>query len=125
MTRKSIKALEREIEIQKAVLAVKSNQYKSIYAAAKALGLPFESLQRRVNGGHTRAEARLLQQLLSKNQETTLLKCIKELTSSGYAPSHRILREVAEEVQSNKCRVFQPQQPQLQLQIPNLPLRQD
>jgi hypothetical protein len=130
MTRKrSIKALEREIEIQKAVLAVKSNQYKSIYAAAKALGLPFESLRHRINWGHTRAEARLLQQLLSKNQEATLLKWIKELTSSGYAPSHRILREVAEEVRSNKCRVFQPQQPQLQLQpqlqIPNLPLGQD
>ncbi|KFY08362.1 hypothetical protein V491_08449, partial [Pseudogymnoascus sp. VKM F-3775] len=32
---------------------------------------------------------------------------IKGLTASGYTPSHRILREVAEEVRSNKCRVFQ------------------
>jgi hypothetical protein len=57
--KRSIKALECEIEIQKAVLAVKSNQYKSIYAAAKALGLPEETLRRRINGGHTRVEAHL------------------------------------------------------------------
>ena len=105
--KRSIKALEREIEIEKAVLAVKSNQYKSIYAAAKALKVPEETLRRRLKGGHTRVEARRKQQLLSKIQEQTLLKWIKGLTISGYAPSHRILREVAEEVRSNKCRVFQ------------------
>ena len=51
--RRSIKALEYEIEIQKAILAIKSNQYKSIYAAAKALGLQEDTLRRRVNGGNT------------------------------------------------------------------------
>jgi hypothetical protein len=51
--KRSIKALGHEIEIQKAVLAVKSNQYKSIYAAAKALGLPEDTLRCRVNGGNT------------------------------------------------------------------------
>jgi hypothetical protein len=112
--KRSLKALEREIEMQKAVLAVKSNQYKSVYAAAKDLGIPEQTLRRRVNGKHTRIEARQQQQLLSKNQEKTLLKWIKELTVSGYAPSHRILREVADEVRSNKCRVFQPQLQHLQ-----------
>jgi hypothetical protein len=116
--KRSIKALEHEIEIQKAVSAVKSNQYKSVYAAAKAFKLPERTLQRRI-------EARQQQQLLSKNQEQTLLKWIKELTYSGYAPSHRILQEVADEVRSNKCRIFQAQQLQLQPQIPKLPLRQD
>jgi hypothetical protein len=105
--KRSIKALERDIELKKAVEAVKSNQYKSVYAAAKALGLPEQSLRNRLNGVHTRTEVRQKQQLLSKNQEQTLLKWIKGLTLSGYAPSHRILREVAEEVRSNKCRVFQ------------------
>jgi hypothetical protein len=63
-----------------------------------------------------RKEARQQQQLLTKNQEQILLKWIKELTASGYAPSYRILREVADEVRSNKCRVFQPQQQQQQPQ---------
>jgi hypothetical protein len=108
---KSIKAQEREIQIQKAILAIKSNQYKSIYAAAKALKLSEATLRCRVNGRHTRIEARQHQQLLSKNQEQTLLKWIKELTVSGYAPTHRILREVADEVRLNKCRVFRVFQP--------------
>jgi hypothetical protein len=42
--KRSIRALEREIEIQKAVLAIKSGQHKSVYAAAKALGLLEETL---------------------------------------------------------------------------------
>ena len=105
--KRSIKALKREIEVEKAITAIKSGQFKSVYAAAKALGLPERTLCRRLKGGSTRSEARLQQQLLSKNQEETLLKWIKGLTLSGYAPSHQILREVAEEVRSNKCRVFQ------------------
>ncbi|KFY41225.1 hypothetical protein V494_03129 [Pseudogymnoascus sp. VKM F-4513 (FW-928)] len=100
--KRSIKALEREIEIEKAIVAIKAGQFKSVHAAAKALKLLKESLRCRLNGVHTRAEARQKQQLLSKNQEQTLLKWIKGLTLSGYAPSHRILREVAEEVRSNK-----------------------
>ena len=107
--KRSIKALEREIEIENAVLAIKSGQFKSVHAAAKALKLPKESLRCRINGVNTRSEARQKQQHLSKNQEIILLKWIKGLTASGYAPSHRILREVAEEVRSNKCRVFQTQ----------------
>jgi hypothetical protein len=67
--KKSIAALEHNIELDKAVLAVKSNQYKSVYAAAKALGLPEHSLRHRINGGITRIEAHQKQQLLSKTQE--------------------------------------------------------
>ena len=106
--RRSIKTQERNIQLSEAVLGVKTGKFKSAYAAAKALGLRPETVRRRISGlqkPHT--EAHQSQQLLSKNQEQTLLKWIKGLTLSGYAPSHRILREVAEEVRSNKCRVFQ------------------
>ncbi|OBT91305.1 hypothetical protein VE01_10722 [Pseudogymnoascus verrucosus] len=47
--RRSIKAQEHNIEIEKAVLAVRSNQFKSAYAAAKALDLPVQSIRRRLN----------------------------------------------------------------------------
>ena len=60
-----------------------------------------------MNGGLTRAKARQQQQLLLKSQEETLLKWIKVLTISGYAPSHRILREVAEDIRADRCRIFQ------------------
>jgi hypothetical protein len=107
--KRSIKAQEREIRLIEAVIGVKSGKYKTAYAASKALQLNLNTILKRVNGGNTQQEARQQQQLLSKNQETVLLKWIKELTTSGYAPSYRILREVAEEVRSNKCRVFQTQ----------------
>jgi hypothetical protein len=105
--KRSIKAQELNLRLSKAVSGVQSGKFKTAYAAAKALGLRAETVRSRIRGTPTRLEARQKQQLLSKNQEQTLLKWIKGLTLSGYAPSHRILREVAEEVRSNKCRVFQ------------------
>jgi hypothetical protein len=96
--RRSIKAQELDFQLSEATLGIKSGKFKSSYAAAKALGLCERTIQRRIKGGSTRREARQQQQLLSKNQEQTLLKWIKELTASSYAPSHRILREVAEEI---------------------------
>ena len=65
------------------------------------LGLRSNTVIQRVKGSNTRQEARQQQQLLLKNQEATLLKWIKELTNSGYAPSYCILREIAEEIRVN------------------------
>jgi hypothetical protein len=107
--RKSIKAQELDLRLSEAVLGVRTKKFKSANAAAVALGLRPDSVHKRLRGRSTRIEARQQQQLLSKNQEQTLLKWIKELTSSGYAPSHRILREVADEVRTNRCHVFQTQ----------------
>ncbi|KFY81220.1 hypothetical protein V499_00001 [Pseudogymnoascus sp. VKM F-103] len=70
--RRSIKAQGRNIQLSKAVLGVQTRKFKSAYTAAKALGLRPDTKQ----------------QLLSKNQEKTLLKWIKELTASGYAPTY-------------------------------------
>ncbi|KFZ17205.1 hypothetical protein V501_01865 [Pseudogymnoascus sp. VKM F-4519 (FW-2642)] len=109
--RKSIKAQELDLRVSKAIEGVKLGKFKSANAAAIAFRLRPDTVRKRISGVHqTRREARLKQQLLSKNQEIILLKWIKELTTSGYAPSHQILREVVDEVRSNKCRVFQPQQ---------------
>jgi transposase len=108
--KKSRKSEELEALLAEAILGIQNKKYKSSYEAAKALGLSCNTVSKRVSQQRpSRQEARQKQQLLSKNQEATLLKWIKELTTSGYAPSHRILHEVAEEVRSNRCRVFQTQ----------------
>jgi hypothetical protein len=105
---RSIKAQERDIRLSEAVLGVQTGKCKSANAAAVALRLRPDTVRRRISGvQQIHSKAHSSQQLLSKNQEQTLLKWIKRLTLSGYAPSHRILREVTEEVRSNKCRVFQ------------------
>jgi hypothetical protein len=107
--KRSLKAQERDNLLSKAVAGVKSGLYKSANDAAKALHLRPDTVLDSIKGRATCREARYKQQILSKNQEETLLKWIKGLAASGYAPSQRILREVAEEVRSNKCRVFQTQ----------------
>jgi len=87
--RKSIQAQELDFRLSEAVLGVQTGKYKSANAAAVALKLRPDTVRKRISGVHqTRIEARLKQQLLSKNQEITLLKWIKVLTNSGYAPSH-------------------------------------
>jgi len=102
--RKSIQATELDKQLTEAVLGVQSGKYKSSYEAAKQLGLNRRSVTRRVHGGLSRVQARQQQQKLSPTQEKTLLKWIKQLTISGYSPSHSLLKEIAEEVRTNQSR---------------------
>jgi hypothetical protein len=96
--RRSKQAAERDRAVAQAVLDVQSGKYKSSYEAEKLLGLPKSSVTRRVKGGLTRSQARHSQQLLSPTQENELLRWIKRLTISGYAPSRLVLRQIVEEI---------------------------
>jgi hypothetical protein len=100
--RKSQTAAEIEVRVNEAVLGVQSGLYKSSYEAAKQLGVPKNTVTRRVNGGLSRSQARQQQQKLSCAQENVLLKWIKELTISGYSPGHRLLKEIAEELRTKR-----------------------
>ena len=55
---KSTKASELDIRLAKGVKGVKSGLYKSLYEAAKVLGLNRDTLTRRVKGGYNRTQAR-------------------------------------------------------------------
>jgi transposase len=99
--RKSLDASQLDTQVGKAVQGVQSGKYKSSYEAAKQLGLPRNTVTRRVNGGLSRSQARQRQQKLSYAEEKVLLKWIKELTISGYSPGHRLLKEIAEEIRRN------------------------
>ncbi|APA16038.1 hypothetical protein SS1G_10153 [Sclerotinia sclerotiorum 1980 UF-70] len=100
--RKSLKVQEMESRLAEAVLGVQNGKYKSSYEAAKELGLPKDTVTRRVKGGSSRSEARQSQQKLSAVQENVLLKWIKQLTISGYSPGHQLLKELAEELRSKR-----------------------
>ena len=58
------------------------------------------TVYRRLNGHSSRSTARLKQQLLSESQENTLLKWIKQLTSSGYPVTYPLLRDIASEIRT-------------------------
>jgi hypothetical protein len=100
--RKSLDASQLDTQVGKAVQGVQSGKYKSSYEAAKQLGLPRNTVTRRVNGGLSRSQARQRQQKLSYAEEKVLLKWIKELTISGYSPGHRLLKEIAEEIRTKR-----------------------
>jgi transposase len=100
--RKSAQASELDFRIAEAIKDIKSGKYKSPYEAAKVLGLNRDTLTRRVKGGLSRTQARHAQQKLSYDQENVLLKWIKQLTVSGYSPGHQLLKEVAEEIRSER-----------------------
>jgi transposase len=100
--RKCTNALELDTKLTQAALGVKQGVYKTAWSAANALGLNKNSVLKRVNGGLSRSQARQQQQKLSPAQEKVLVKWIKELTISGYSPGHRLLKEIAEELQSKR-----------------------
>jgi hypothetical protein len=100
--RRSQKALEKENLTTEAVYGVRSGRFESCYAAAKALGLSRNTVTQRVAGRASVAEARQKQQHLTGNQEKLLLKWIKQLTVSGYAPGYQLLREIADEIRADR-----------------------
>lgn len=127
--RKSQKALELENRITEALAGIKSGLYATPYAAAKALQLRSNTVLKRVRGGNSKQVARQTQQLLTPAQETTLLKWIKQLTITGYAPTYQLLREIAQEIRVNRVRVYDPysavQQAMPVTLVPRLPIGQE
>ena len=100
--RKSLNAQNIDTQVTEAVLGVQSGKYKSLYEAAKLLGLSARTVTCRVKGGLSRSQARQQQQKLSPTQEKVLLKWIKELTISGYSPGYWLLKEIAKELRSKQ-----------------------
>src|SRR5437870_4354034 len=96
--RRSQKAAENDKLVEEAVAGVLSGKYKSGHEAAKLLGANRATVYNRLTGKPSRSTARLDQQLLHDHEEIVLTKWIKELTITGYAPSHSLLREMAEEI---------------------------
>jgi len=100
--RRSQKAAENDKLVEEAVVRVLSKKYKSSYEAAKVLGVNHKTVHNRLTGVPSHSTARLGQQLLHGHEEIVLTKWIKELTITGYAPSHRLLREMAEEIRNQR-----------------------
>ena len=84
-----------EQKIEQALEEFDSHRFPSIRAAAKAHNLPPTTLNRRIQGGISKQEARSTQQLLSQHQEALLARWILDLEAGGFAPSHAQIREMA------------------------------
>jgi hypothetical protein len=104
--RKSQRGTQRDNLVDQAALDVRSGKYRSSYQAEKILGLPKDSVTRRVNGTVSRSQARHHQQILSPTQENVLLKYIKTLTITGFSPSYLVIRQIVEEIRPKHLREF-------------------
>ena len=77
---------EQNQRIEEGINGVKSGLYKDCMAAAKALNVPYSTLNHRFKGRPTRVQAHENQQLLSEEEETELARWIRQLAVQGYPP---------------------------------------
>jgi hypothetical protein len=68
-TRRPLRQMDK---IKRALASISSGEYRTPYQAAKVLGLSEATLQWRIKGGKSHAEAREAQQLLSRAEEKAL-----------------------------------------------------
>jgi hypothetical protein len=89
-------------KVKQALAGLALKQWKTPYAAAKALGLSETTLRRHMRGGKSRAEAREAQQKLTKAEEKVLVEWITRLTATGHPARHGFIRDMAEEIRRQR-----------------------
>lgn len=85
-------------KVKQAILGLKSERWKTRYAAAKALSMSYKTLTRRINGGKSHSEARETQQKLTKAEEKVLGSWITHLTTVGHPARYEFIRDMVEEI---------------------------
>ena len=83
-----------EANIQKALSAIKNQEYSSIRKAALAFNIPNATLQSRMSGRKSRTEAHEAEQILSNAEEKTLARWITRLTRTGFPASPALAIEI-------------------------------
>ena len=103
MTRhKSEKAAETDAKVEAAIDGLCNGVYSTPYAAAKALQLSRNTLNRRLAGGNSRAQGKENQQNLTHAEEQALARWITRLTATGHPARHTFIKEIAEEIQKQR-----------------------
>jgi len=101
----SSKSVYREADIQKAICALKNNEFRSIRKAAIAFNVPNTTLQGRMSGRTSRTTAHELEQILSPAEEKTLARWITRLTRTGFPASPALAVEMAEEIRRERVQL--------------------
>jgi hypothetical protein len=81
-----------DIKLGQAVIAFRAGQYPSIRKCAEAFDVNHATLARRIRGQRSRRTAHEEQQLLSSEQEESIVRWILELEVTGNAINHAQLR---------------------------------
>ena len=100
-----------EVDTQKAISAIKNNEYRSIRKAALMFNIPNATLQGRMSGRKSRATAHETQQVLSAAREQTLFRWITRLTRTGFPASPALAVEMAEEIRRGRVQLSRTSAP--------------
>ena len=95
MLPKRLQSSSNEGKILLAIAAVKSHQFTSISAAAKAYQISKATLARRMNGATSREKYIPLNKNLTQAEEEVLIKEILKLDSQGLLPIISFVKEIA------------------------------
>ena len=95
-------SVEEEERLAIAMAGYRSEEWKSVYLAAKEMKVYKDTLGRRLLGKKSRAEAREAQQKLTKAEEKVLAEWITRLTATGHPARHEFIREMAEEIRRKR-----------------------
>jgi hypothetical protein len=98
---KKSKSTEKEAKLQAAITAYRTKE-KTASEAIRDFDVPRQSFYDRLNGKLPRHLAHEKEQLLSHIQERELVRCITELTRTGYSPRHATVLEMAHIIRK-KC----------------------
>ena len=107
MTRpKDPESAEKEARLQQTIAAYRKQQKKSkkvsLRRIAKDFNVPRQSLQNRLDGKLPRIQANEQLMHLTIEEEKELVHWITKLTTRGYAPRYRTVRELAEIIRNRR-----------------------
>lgn len=97
-----------EEDIQKAIISLKNDEFKSAEAAAAYFQVPPSTLKARMTGRKSRPHAHEKAQLLSNAEEKTLERWITRLTSTGYPATPTLVIETAEQIRQGRVKLSSP-----------------
>ena len=98
MRKRSEKARAKNERVEAVLKEYHEKKFESVAAAAEAHEVPESTLQARVKGRKSRAEAKEEMQLLAKAEEDTLVQWILDVSKAGYPPRKPQVWEMAEQI---------------------------
>jgi hypothetical protein len=93
---------EIESKVEKAILALKSGEAKSAYAAAKLFDVDRNTVMCRLNGGLNCSQSCKSAQLLSIAEEEALALWCRRISAGACPVRHQVIREMAWEIMMHR-----------------------
>jgi hypothetical protein len=96
--------IEKEKRMQNAIRAFKRNKNSTIVTLAEQFNVPRTTLNNRIKGRKSRRESHEKLQALTPPEERELARWISKLSITGFAPNHRLVKEMAQCIRNRRTR---------------------